>query len=92
MFRAKNAPDAILSYYLKTAVYGAVKLQVADVSGAVVRELDGARGAGIHRVAWNLRTAQGERVASGSYVVRLSAGGGTMVAPLDVRGDPNREK
>jgi photosystem II stability/assembly factor-like uncharacterized protein len=92
MFRARNAPDAILSYYLKTAVDGAVKLQVADVSGTVVRELDGARGAGIHRVMWNLRTAQGERVAPGSYVVRLSAGGGTMVAPLDVRSDPNREK
>ena len=55
MFRAKNPPDAILSYYLKTAADGAVKLQVANASGTVVRELDGPRGAGIHRVAWNLR-------------------------------------
>jgi photosystem II stability/assembly factor-like uncharacterized protein len=92
IFRAKNAPDAFLSYYLKTAADSAVKVQVTNTSGAVVRELDGPRGAGLHRVGWDLRTAQGERVAPGSYVVKLSAGGGTMVAPLDVRGDPNRER
>ncbi len=55
LFRAKNPPDAILSYYLKSAVQGKVTLQVVDASGATVREFEAANDAGIHRVAWDLR-------------------------------------
>jgi photosystem II stability/assembly factor-like uncharacterized protein len=55
MWRGKNPPDAILSYYLRADASGDVRLQVLDASGAVVRELEGPSGAGIQRVAWDLR-------------------------------------
>jgi hypothetical protein len=98
VFRAKNPPDAILSYYLKDAASGPVTLQVVDSSGTIVRSFDGPKTAGIHRVAWDLRPLeppQGpglppSRIAPGSYTVRLAAGGRTSTVPLLVRADPNR--
>jgi len=56
-FRAKNPPNAIVSYYLKAAAPGPAKIQVLDANGGVVRELEGPHEAGIHRVAWDLRKA-----------------------------------
>lgn len=90
LFRAKNPPDAIFSYYLKAAASGPVKLQVVNGQGAVVKELDGAGEAGIHRVAWDLRVNDEQRIAPGSYIVRLNASGRTLAAPFDVQPDPNR--
>jgi len=90
LFRAKNPPDAIISYYLKSASPGPVKIQVVDAEGKVVRDLDGPREAGIHRVTWDLRTAASERVAPGSYGVTLMANGRTAASALDVSSDPNR--
>jgi len=87
MFRAKNPPDAIVSYYLKAASSGAVEIQIADSDGKTVRDLEVARDAGIHRVAVDLKK---EPVAPGSYVVKLIANGKTLAAPFDVRSDPNR--
>jgi hypothetical protein len=55
LFRAKNPPDAIVSYYLRSAASGPVKIQIAHSGGAVVRELDGSGDAGLHRLAWDLR-------------------------------------
>jgi photosystem II stability/assembly factor-like uncharacterized protein len=100
LFRAKNPPDAILSYYLKSAVQGKVTLQVVDASGATVREFEAANDAGIHRVAWDLRRSgppegpglPAQRVAPGAYVVRLTVSGHASTAPLSVRTDPNREQ
>jgi photosystem II stability/assembly factor-like uncharacterized protein len=92
MFRAKNPPDAIFSYYLKSAATGTVKLQIVDGNGAVVKELDGPRQAGLHRVAWDLKKTEQERVAPGSYTVRLVANGRTMTMPLPVQSDPNRTR
>jgi len=62
---------------------GKVTLQVMDASGAVVREFDAPNEAGIHRVAWDLRGPRRQRVrayrpqriAPGSYVVRMTVGG-----------------
>src|SRR5207237_10367173 len=95
LFRAKNPPDAILSYYLKAAASGVVKLQVADSSGAVVRELDAPATPGIHRIAWDLRraptpAASGDRIAAGNYIVRMAVNGKTLTASLEVKADPNR--
>jgi hypothetical protein len=90
MFRGKNPPNAILSYYLKSAASGAVNLQIVDGSGTVVKELAGARDAGIHRVAWDLHKTEQERIAPGTYRVRLVANGRTATEALDVRLDPTR--
>lgn len=96
LFRAKNPPDAIVSYYLKAAASGPVKIQIADSSGAIVRELDGPADAGIHRVTWDLRRLPaaadmpGERIPPGPYLVRLSANGRATAAALNVLADPNR--
>jgi photosystem II stability/assembly factor-like uncharacterized protein len=89
-FRAKNPPDAVLSYYLKSVASGPVKLQIVDGSGAVVKELDGSREAGIHRVAWDLHKSEQERIAAGTYLVRLNANGRTQTTSLEVQLDPNR--
>ena len=73
-----------------------MKIQIADATGAVVRELDGPRDAGIHRVAWDLRKlpaaadTPGDRVAPGSFVVTLLANGRMTSTSLNVLVDPNR--
>jgi len=62
-----------------------------DANGKVVREFDGARTAGIHRIAWDLKSTAGERIAAGSYAIRFVASGRTSVASITVNPDPNRE-
>lgn len=93
LFRAKNPPDAIFSYYLKRPASSDVKIQVADASGTVVREFDGTREPGLHRIEWNLRKAStqpstsGERIAPGVYRVTLSANGRSSTVGLEVADD-----
>ena len=54
-FRAANPPGgAAISYYLKAAPAGDVKISIADARGTLVRELTGTKDAGINRVQWNL--------------------------------------
>ncbi len=105
-WRAKNPPEAILSYYLKEPASGDVKIQIVDATGTVVRELNGPREAGIHRVAWDLKKPAtpapagpggggggeipGDPIAAGDYLVRLNANGRTAVTPWRVDRDPNR--
>lgn len=84
----KNPPDAILSYYLATAANGTVTVRVQDATGALVRQFDGPRAAGIHRLEWDLKDANGMRVQPGTYAVQLVANGRTSVAVLTVRADP----
>jgi photosystem II stability/assembly factor-like uncharacterized protein len=56
-FRAANPPyGATISYYLKDAIAGDVKLAVNDTSGTVVRTLTGPGRAGLHHVQWDLET------------------------------------
>ena len=47
---------AYINYYLKSAVSDDVRISITDASDAVIRELTGPKQAGIHRVAWDLRT------------------------------------
>jgi photosystem II stability/assembly factor-like uncharacterized protein len=55
VFVGANAPRGVaVSYYLKSAASGDVKITIADATGKTVRNLDGTRGAGINRVVWNL--------------------------------------
>ncbi|HZS10551.1 MAG TPA: hypothetical protein VFD58_37325 [Blastocatellia bacterium] len=55
-FRGANAPaGTAISYYLKSAPGGDVKITISDVTGKVVRNLTGTKEAGVNRVQWNLR-------------------------------------
>jgi hypothetical protein len=96
LFRARNPPDAIFSYFLKARASTPVKIQIVDAEGGTVRELDGAGEAGLHRVRWDLRrnrpnaSRPGDRVAPGVYMVRLSVNGRILVSSIDVDGDPGR--
>jgi hypothetical protein len=54
-FRGQNPPGgAAISYYLKSEQSGDVKITITDLSGKVVRDLVGAKNAGLNRVQWNL--------------------------------------
>lgn len=55
-FRGDNAPaGTAISYYLKAAPTGDVKLTVSDITGKVVRNLTGTKDIGLNRLQWNLR-------------------------------------
>ena len=56
LFRGENAPaGTALSYYLKAAPAGDVKITIADITGKVVRTVTATKEAGLNRVQWNLR-------------------------------------
>ncbi|MEK6630336.1 MAG: hypothetical protein AABY89_06350 [Acidobacteriota bacterium] len=72
-FRGENpAPGTAISYYLKTASTGDVKISISDYTGKVVREIAGSKDAGLNRVQWNLRGTPPPGVAGG----RGGGGGG----------------
>jgi hypothetical protein len=52
----------------------AVRLEIFDFQGRKVREFSGRYDAGPHRIAWDLHTERGRRVAPGIYAYRLVAG------------------
>ncbi|MGE5244973.1 MAG: WD40/YVTN/BNR-like repeat-containing protein [Betaproteobacteria bacterium] len=55
-FIADNPPAGVtISYYLKSAPDGDVKLAVLDANGSMVRELTATKEKGINRVQWDLR-------------------------------------
>jgi hypothetical protein len=52
-----------------------VRLEVFNTLGRKVRTLlDGTLAPGLHKVAWDARSDQGDRVPSGTYLYRLTAG------------------
>jgi len=56
LFRGANpAPGTAISYYLKSAPSGDVKLTISDYTGKVVRNIAGTNDAGLNRIQWNLR-------------------------------------
>jgi len=48
-------PGTAISYYLKAAASGDVTITISDVTGEVVRTIDGTKEAGLNRVQWDLR-------------------------------------
>ncbi len=57
-FRAQNPPRGVaISYLLKNAAQGAVKITISDVTGREIRSFDGPNEAGLHRVQWNIAMA-----------------------------------
>jgi photosystem II stability/assembly factor-like uncharacterized protein len=56
LFRGNNPqPGTAISYYLRSAPSGEVKITISDYSGKVIRNIVGTRDVGINRVQWNLR-------------------------------------
>jgi hypothetical protein len=73
IYRGVNAaPGTAISYYLKSAPAGDVKLTVSDYTGRVIRNLVATKDAGLNRVQWNLRADPPPRPAN----LRGFGGGG----------------
>jgi len=49
---------AAISYYLKSAPTGDVRIRIQDSTGQTVRTLNGTKNAGLNRVTWNLEGEQ----------------------------------
>jgi hypothetical protein len=82
VFIGENAPrGAAISYYLKSVPSGDVKIAIADVSGRVIRNLDGTRRAGINRVMWNLAPNPPQGAQGGGFGFGGGRGGFTSVEP-----------
>jgi photosystem II stability/assembly factor-like uncharacterized protein len=80
-FRGQNPQGGTaISYYLKAAPPGDVKITISDSTGRVVRELNGTREPGLNRVQWNLgpEPAQGR----GGFAGRGGRGGGGRGVPF----------
>jgi photosystem II stability/assembly factor-like uncharacterized protein len=79
-FRGQNPQGGVaISYYLKAAATGDVKIAISDSAGRVVREMDGTKDAGLNRVQWNLapNPAQGRAGFGGAgFGGRGGRGGG----------------
>ncbi len=80
MFRGANAPQGTaISYQLKAAPSGDVKITISDYTGKVVRNLTATKDVGINRVQWNLRAEPLQRPAGfGGFV----GGGNAPTAQL----------
>ncbi len=104
-FSAPNAPlGALVTYALQNGDTNAVHIQIRASNGDVVRTLTGAGGAGMHRMAWDLRgwlplvpvakdsgyygAPKSPLVPAGRYTVRLTSATGSVEQPLEVRVDP----
>jgi photosystem II stability/assembly factor-like uncharacterized protein len=93
-FIGENAPrGAAINYYLKSGASGDVTISIADVSGRVIRTLDGPKIAGINRVMWNLAPAPPPGQAGGGFGGFGGGRGGvgavdpgTYIVTLDVAG------
>jgi hypothetical protein len=71
-------PATTIRYSLASRQH--VRIDVYDVKGARVTTLvDESRPAGIQRIAWNGRSARGEPVASGVYLIRMTTAGDRFV-------------
>jgi len=82
VFIGENAPrGAAISYYLKSAASGDVKISIADVTGRTIRTLDGPKTAGLNRVQWNLAPQPQQGQGGGGFGGGGGRGGGGGVEP-----------
>ncbi|MGH9972045.1 MAG: sialidase [Pyrinomonadaceae bacterium] len=74
----QNPPyGAPISYYLKSAPAGDVKILVQDAKGQTVRTLTGTKNTGINRVTWDLRgelTKEVRMRTSPAYALEITVG------------------
>ena len=104
-FVGENPPGgAVITYYQRTRhLFGAIKLEVLDASGAVLETIPATKRRGLNRVSWSMQAkpprvpraaslafsaSQGPRVVPGVYTVRLTRGAEVIETKLDVVLDP----
>jgi photosystem II stability/assembly factor-like uncharacterized protein len=76
-FRGQNPQGGTaISYYLKSAPSGDVKITISTIGGQVVRELEGTKLAGLNRVQWNLAPTQTQTQGQGRGAGGGGGGGG----------------
>jgi len=76
-FRASNPqPGTAISYYLKSAQQGDVKLTISDYTGKIVRTLAATKEVGLNRIQWNLRGDPPARPIGGGGFGGGGGGGG----------------
>jgi hypothetical protein len=76
---------AAISYYLKSAPAGDVKIRIEDAKGQVVRTLNATKNVGLNRITWNLEgepTTEVRMRTSPAYAPEIKVGpDGTRNAP-----------
>jgi photosystem II stability/assembly factor-like uncharacterized protein len=82
----QNPPyGAAISYYLKSAPAGDVKIKIEDARGQLVRTLNGTKNTGLNRITWNLEgepTTEVRMRTSPPYAPEIKVGpDGTRNAP-----------
>jgi hypothetical protein len=104
-FVGQNPPDdAVITYYLqKRHIFGDMKLEVLDSTGAVVATLPSTKRRGLSRVTWSMRlkpptvpaaassaggASVGPRLLPGTYTVRMTKDKDVYSMPLKVVSDP----
>jgi photosystem II stability/assembly factor-like uncharacterized protein len=97
VFQGENpARGTAISYHLKGAAAGDVRIAITDAMGRMIRSLEGTKSAGINRVMWNLGAGSGTQgagrggvttVPPGTYTVTLEVGGEKLSKPLLVLAD-----
>jgi len=76
-------PQVNIEFYL--ARDARVLAQVYDVHGRLVRTLaDESLGSGAHSLSWDSRNDQGRQQSTGTYLLRLTAGGESQTAKLQL--------
>jgi len=85
VFIGENAPrGTTISYYLKTAAAGDVKISISDGSGRMLCNGDAPKGAGINRVRWSLNAPLIAGAGAGAGAGGGGGGGGRGAAgPVD---------
>ncbi|MBA3853051.1 MAG: hypothetical protein C0503_01475 [Gemmatimonas sp.] len=88
-YTGENPPaGGIIDFYLRAA--GSATLTVHERGGAEVARIEVREGkAGVNRVVWDLRYADGGPfVHLGNYELRVASGGQTATGSIEVREDP----
>ncbi len=82
VYRGTNAqPGTAISYHLKAAPNGEVKLTISDITGKVVRTIPATKEVGLNRVQWNLRGDPPARLGALMGAGGMMPSGGNEAGP-----------
>jgi hypothetical protein len=76
---SENEPNGLVFEYRLAEKGDRARAVLTNASGSTVRQLDGTSNAGMNRIVWDGRDAQGRLVAPGEYAVQISSGGATKL-------------